>query len=46
MNPEETSMAVLRHAFAPSLAGVLPQILANHRLSDGLDHTRICRTGW
>jgi hypothetical protein len=43
MDPEEAAMAVLRHAFTPGLAGVLPQVLADHGLSDGLYHARICR---
>jgi hypothetical protein len=41
MDPEETSMAILRHPFTSSLTGILPEKFANHGLRDGLDHAGI-----
>lgn len=41
VNPEEPPMSVNRHLLATGLARVLPQILSNHRLGNGLHHARI-----
>src|SRR5690242_6086478 len=44
MDPEESTVTCVRHATAHCLAGVLPEVLADHCLGDGLDHTRISGT--
>ena len=45
MNPKVTAMPCLGHVGRTCLPGVLPQILANHSLSNGLYHARICAWG-
>ena len=46
VNPEETSVTFFRHVFATGLAGVLPKILSNHCLGNGLNHPWISCACW
>jgi hypothetical protein len=41
MDPEESAVTSVRHTTSHGLAGVLPQILADHGLGNSLDHAGI-----
>lgn len=44
MHPEESPVTAVGGLVTASLARVLPQVLSDHGLCDGLDHARI--SGW